>query len=181
MRLVKQTQLFFKQGTSDKVYEVDLCEAGVNEFIVNFRYGRRGARLKEGTKTAFPVPHDEAQKVFDKLVDSKVKKGYRSGATEFTEIESDAAPATVQIQATELPQLPHIRRYLQKAIAGHRPTTWSLSRILWRAGEVGPQSLLKYLVQVPVQNQMEAYSLAWALGKSGSEDAVSKKNLFKTG
>ena len=179
MRLVKQTQLFFKQGTSDKVYEVDLCEAGVNEFIVNFRYGRRGARLKEGTKTAFPVPHDEAQKVFDKLVDSKVKKGYRSGATEFTEIESDAAPATVQIQATELPQLPHIRRYLQKAIAGHRPTTWSLSRILWRAGEVGPQSLLKYLVQVPVQNQMEAYSLAWALGKSGSEDAVSRLNQLK--
>ncbi len=179
MRLVKQTRLFFQQGTSDKVYEVDLCEAGANEYIVNFRYGRRGARLKEGTKTAFPVSQDEAQKVFDKLVDSKVKKGYRSGEPEGVEHEPEQATTPVQAQGAELPQLPHIRRYLQKAIAGQRPTTWSLSRILWRAGEVDPRALLKYLVRVPVQNQMEAYSLAWALGKSGSSEAIERLNQLR--
>ena len=50
MRLIKQRKLYFKDGKSDKIYEVDLCEAGEGEFVVNFRYGRRGATLREGTK-----------------------------------------------------------------------------------------------------------------------------------
>src|SRR5688572_23547149 len=75
MRLVCQTKLQFKEGNSDKVYEVDLCEAG-DGFVVNFRYGRRGTELKEGTKTIAPVSLAEAEKIFQKLIDEKTRKGY---------------------------------------------------------------------------------------------------------
>ena len=77
MKLIKQTQLHFQDGTSDKVYEVDLCEVGNNFYLVNFRYGRRGKKLKEGTKTDLPISLEEAEIIFKKLVDSKTKRGYQ--------------------------------------------------------------------------------------------------------
>ena len=66
MKLVQQKTLYFSEGKSDKVYEVDICE-NQDLFIVNFRYGRRGANLREGTKTVFPVAYEEALKIFNKL------------------------------------------------------------------------------------------------------------------
>ncbi len=76
MKLIKQTSLAFRRGSSDKVYEVDLCEVGDDQFVVNFRYGRRGATLRDGSKTPLPVGRAEADKIFDKLVTSKTSKGY---------------------------------------------------------------------------------------------------------
>ena len=77
MKLVKQSVLFYQEGSSDKIYEVDLCEVGQDRYVVNFRYGRRGTSLNEGTKTPTAVSLSEATKIFDELVASKVKKGYR--------------------------------------------------------------------------------------------------------
>src|SRR5918997_6024007 len=77
MKLIRQTVLVYREGSSDKVYEVDLCEVAAGFYVVNFRYGRRGARLKEGVKTVSPVPLPAAEKVFQELVNSKTKKGYR--------------------------------------------------------------------------------------------------------
>ena len=51
MKLIQQSILSFQQGKSDKVYEIDLCETAPGEYVVNFRYGRRGANLREGTKS----------------------------------------------------------------------------------------------------------------------------------
>src|SRR4051794_39505949 len=76
MKLVKQTRLVFREGRSEKVYDIDLCEVGTNQFVVNFRYGKRGAALKDGSKTVAPVKRDEADRVFDKLVRSKLDAGY---------------------------------------------------------------------------------------------------------
>ena len=39
MKLIKQTSLHFREGNSDKVYEIDLCEVGADAYVVNFRYG----------------------------------------------------------------------------------------------------------------------------------------------
>src|ERR1700733_10897380 len=99
MKLIKQTLLTFREGSSDKVYEVDLCELAANRYVVNFRYGRRGAALKEGVKTVSAVPLAEAQRIFDDLVDSKVKKGYQSGAAAASAPPSakrTTAPATTK-------------------------------------------------------------------------------------
>lgn len=88
MRVIDQARLQFREGTSDKVYEVDLVEVATNQYVVNFRFGRRGGALKDGTKTALPVALDKARSVFQKLVDEKLAGGYqRAGAA--------AAPAPV--------------------------------------------------------------------------------------
>ena len=67
MRLIKQTTLYFKEGNSDKVYVIELCETGGDKFVVNFRYGRRNTPLKEGTKTPMPVSLQEAERIFDAI------------------------------------------------------------------------------------------------------------------
>jgi predicted DNA-binding WGR domain protein len=99
MKLIKQTTLLYQEGNSDKVYEVDLCQTSQDLYVVNFRYGRRGTNLKEGVKTTQAVPEAQAQKVFDQLVASKVKKGYRDVTTsnetpEPQSVEEANAPTT---------------------------------------------------------------------------------------
>ena len=87
MKLVKQKTLYFSEGTSDRVYEVDICE-NQELFIVNFRYGRRDTTLREGTKTVFPVSYEEALQVFNKLIESKEKKGYSENGTSVKPIKT---------------------------------------------------------------------------------------------
>ena len=72
MRLVKQSILYFKEGNSDKVYEIDLCDVGNDKYVVNFRYGRRYAKLKEGSKTPVPVPLADAEKIFNEVEAEKI-------------------------------------------------------------------------------------------------------------
>jgi bifunctional non-homologous end joining protein LigD len=56
-------------------------------YIVTFAYGRRGNTLNTGSKTTHPVSLAEATKVFDKLVASKLAKGYH-----FTDARVSAKP-----------------------------------------------------------------------------------------
>ena len=67
--------LFYTEGSSDKVYQAQLEEKG-GGWVVNFQYGRRGSALKAGTKTASPVEFSVAKKEYDALVRSKTSKGY---------------------------------------------------------------------------------------------------------
>lgn len=76
MRLVKQSILYFKEGNSDKVYEIDLCDVGNDKYVVNFRYGRRYSKLKEGSKTPVPVTLADAEKLFNEVEAEKISKGY---------------------------------------------------------------------------------------------------------
>lgn len=71
----EKISLFFTEGSSDKVYHAQL-EPKNDGFVVNFQYGRRGATLQAGTKTADPLPYDKAKKIYDKLVAEKKGKGY---------------------------------------------------------------------------------------------------------
>ncbi|EDN69504.1 ATP-dependent DNA ligase [Beggiatoa sp. PS] len=71
--------LYFKQGTSDKVYHASMEEVENDSFVVNFAYGRRGSTLTTGTKTKAPVDYASAKKIYDKLVKSKTSKGYIPG------------------------------------------------------------------------------------------------------
>ena len=70
--------LYFKEGTSDKVYQATI-ESKDGKYIVNFAYGRRGSTLNTGTKTATPVSYEDAQRIFEKLVAEKTAKGYSPG------------------------------------------------------------------------------------------------------
>ncbi len=70
--------LYFRNATSDKVYQATIKEQG-NGYMVEFAFGRRGTTLRPGTKTQTPVSYDEAKKIYDKLVAEKMSKGYSPG------------------------------------------------------------------------------------------------------
>ena len=72
--------LYFREGSSDKVYQADLVKEPGGRFLVNFAYGRRGSTMNTGTKTAQPVGLDEARTIYDRLVREKTAKGYTPGA-----------------------------------------------------------------------------------------------------
>ena len=89
MKLIRRVSLGLREGNSDKVYIVDLCEVAGRKFVVNFQFGRRGQPLKEGTKTDAPVAEAVARSIFAKLVEEKERKGYSETAE-----AAAAAPAT---------------------------------------------------------------------------------------
>src|SRR5512136_169851 len=73
---LQSASLHFREGSSDKEYHAAIEPKGEG-YIVTFAYGRRGTTLTTGTKTTHPVSLAEATKVFDKLVASKLAKGYQ--------------------------------------------------------------------------------------------------------
>ena len=78
MKTVYSVSLYFKEGTSDKEYHIQL-EEEPSGFVVNFQYGRVGSNLNAGTKTDSPVSLAEAEKIFAKLEKEKRAKGYSDG------------------------------------------------------------------------------------------------------
>lgn len=80
-------QLFFQEGSSDKVYEACIVEDG-GAYTVKVAWGRRGAKLNEGNK-ALRVSAEAAVKKFEALVREKRAKGYE----EHTETHKPAAVA----------------------------------------------------------------------------------------
>ena len=76
---MEQITLYYRQGSSDKVYQASIEPAGGGH-VVRFAYGRRGTTLQTGTKTNTPVGYDEAKRIYDKLVAEKTAKGYTPGA-----------------------------------------------------------------------------------------------------
>ncbi len=73
------TTLYYREGSSDKVYQVALEPAGDGLFVVNFAYGRRGSTLTTGTKTQAPVLEPQARAIYFKLIREKTAKGYTPG------------------------------------------------------------------------------------------------------
>ncbi len=92
--------LYFKQGSSDKVYTASLEEVEHTRFVVNFAYGRRGATLKTGTKTQTPLEYVSAKKLYDKLVRSKTSEGYVPGAsgTQYVSADEDMRDTGIHCQ-----------------------------------------------------------------------------------
>ncbi|RYG95095.1 MAG: WGR domain-containing protein [Alphaproteobacteria bacterium] len=74
--IIQSTSLQFREGSSDKVYHAAIEVQG-DGHIVTFAFGRRGTTLTTGTKTDVPVPLATATRLYDKLVASKLGKGYK--------------------------------------------------------------------------------------------------------
>ena len=75
---MKSTTLYFKGGSSDKVYRAAI-ERRDGGHVVTFAYGRRGSAMTTGTKTPEPVTLAEATEIFSKLEREKRGKGYTCG------------------------------------------------------------------------------------------------------
>lgn len=86
MGIVKSVELFFQEGTSDKLYVAAIVEEA-GAYTVRVQWGRRGSSLNTGNK-AVRVGLPEAQKTFDRLVREKTGKGYQA-------ITKEVKPAAV--------------------------------------------------------------------------------------
>ncbi|MBD2002271.1 MULTISPECIES: HEAT repeat domain-containing protein [Cyanophyceae] len=174
MELIKRTTLIYQAGSSDKVYEVDLCQTGENRYLVNFRYGRRGATLKEGTKTVQALPLAPAQRVFDKLVDSQIQKGYRD-VTAGT-VSETVAPVTVEGETVAVSSDRRHQAILNR-LANRDNRKWPLERAIWRAGELKIGEATPLLIQlISTGEPLRDYCIAWALGWCGDENAIASLN-----
>ncbi|MDB6124678.1 MAG: ATP-dependent ligase [Pedosphaera sp.] len=92
-----QTTLYYREGSSDKVYQVSL-EPKDNQFVVNFAFGRRGTTLQTGTKTSSPVDQETAEKIYDKVIQEKKAKGYTEGEKGTPYHHSDKQVSGIQCQ-----------------------------------------------------------------------------------
>ncbi len=180
MRLIKQSVLYFKEGNSDKVYEVDLCDTGNEKYVVNFRYGRRGAQLKEGSKTPVTVSLAEAEKIYDAVETEKINKGYTASESGVSEIPKAAAftldtnNITINANWMVLPKSRNkaILQRLHNAVNGtsaNERFPWKLSRVIWKAGEYKIAEAASYIIQLFNKgNQLHQYCCVWALARCGN-------------
>src|SRR5271163_3645797 len=75
---VKETEtieLYFQQGSSDKVYHLQL-ESVEEQWSVHAQWGRRGSALQSDAKVS-SVAYEEAKRLYDRIIREKTGKGYR--------------------------------------------------------------------------------------------------------
>ncbi len=178
MKTIKETLLHYQKGTSNKVYNVYLIEISPSEYLVNFEYGRYGATLREGTKTASPVTLERAEKLFDSLVVSKmnkdyvVKKGYDS-----TKQEEKKERKTLTVAEYETLLTARLKEAEEKSL--RKVDNYEVSRLIYRAGELKIEATKEsivalYEMQVDSTNAFY-YSVVWALGRF--RDASLRKTI----
>ena len=71
MALVEKVCLYYREGTSDKVYEIHLTQEEDGYRVTGYN-GRRGTKLVAQSKTPRPVPYRTARYIFDNLEASKL-------------------------------------------------------------------------------------------------------------
>ncbi|MGB0524826.1 MAG: hypothetical protein ACPGJS_17770 [Flammeovirgaceae bacterium] len=181
MKLIQQSKLFFQDQKSDKIYEVDLCEVGTDQYVVNFRYGKRGVSLKEGTKTIFPITYQQANTIYHKLVTSKLKKGYQDQTKQTnTSTASTTNDEILDIKSEVI--LAYLKTLLDE---GKWRESWSLSRVFWRVGELKLQEATPHILRILKGEQSEVvgqhmrekelflwHAAIWALGKCQDKNAL---------
>lgn len=168
MKLIRRVSLGLREGNSDKVYIVDLCEVAGRKFVVNFQFGRRGQPLKDGTKTDAPVAESVARSIFAKLVEEKTRKGYSESAE-----AAAAAPAASARRASPASRSggkPTREEAILARLRGDSTASraWDIGRVAWRAGELrltaAAQPLLAHLGSGDVRRE---YCVLWALARCG--------------
>ncbi|NVB81317.1 MAG: hypothetical protein HOV81_23170 [Kofleriaceae bacterium] len=176
MRVIDQARLWFREGTSDKVYEVDLVEVATGQCVVNFRFGRRGGPLKDGTKTSLPVPLDKARGIFGKLVDEKLAGGYQHAAAAAAPRPA-ATPAPVPAaSAPPAGEAARLVGYLRQGSRSSEP----IGRVVWRVTDLdlreAEPALLELLGSAFVPRKLVAdqwkHMLVTALARCGSPAAL---------
>lgn len=174
MKLVRQTTLYRTAGSAKKVYQVDLCEVGSDRFLVNFRHGTQGAALAEGTKTTNPANRGHANRLFDDLVAAKLAEGYAEQEPEASVVADNEPeiPLPAETSPSETPgELSREQAILERLSRGlDAPRGWSLSRAVWRAGELRMRSAEPLLTALfGLGDKMLDYAICWSLAQCGSE------------
>lgn len=169
MKIVRSAKLWFKEGKSDKVYEVDLVENDAlrvdKRFLVNFRYGRRGSTLREGSKTLEPLSEDAATRSFESVVVSKVNEGYRR-----LDASASGSEATAEPEGRDRKLIARLEACLR--------SPWPMKdrdRLLWRIGEIRLAAAAPSLVALArkIGAAQASSSVVYALARAAGAEAES--------
>jgi predicted DNA-binding WGR domain protein len=170
MKLLNKTRLHFSSENSDKIYEVDLVEVSErkNQYLVNFRYGRRGQTLREGTKTPTAVTKTEAQKLFDSVVIAKLNKGYVDvGQAVSSASQKTAMPSSQAMYPEMKDSESHVRALMDQL--SQTKSSKKRARLAWRLGELGrPEAITTLYGFIHKGDWLEDYAIAWAIGRCGN-------------
>jgi len=71
----ERAELYFQQGSSDKVYHLQL-ENVQDQWSVQTQWGRRGSALQSEVKVS-GSSYEEAKRVYDRILREKTGKGYQ--------------------------------------------------------------------------------------------------------
>jgi predicted DNA-binding WGR domain protein len=174
MQLIHRKILAYQAGSSDKVYEVDLCQLAEDRYVVNYRFGKRGGTLKEGCQTPSALDLAGAQKAFDKLVNSKLAKGYQdTGAVAVAATQKAPAPVFApDLAGRDRSSLDRLSAAVTNPGQADLPKQWPLDRVIWRSGELQLAEAVPLLIQLWSDKPIRNYSIAWALGNCGDVQAI---------
>ena len=173
MRIVDSARLWFAEGNSDKVYEVDLVEVATNQFVVNFRYGRRGSALRDGTKTANPVALAKARTIFETLVQEKRKGGYRDGNATSTPTALAGDPYRTAPAATAVtPEVQHLIRRMSQGRRRQPTIPYDVRRAETLGHTAAEPVLLELLRGCAATDTAFAAQLIAALAHCGTASAL---------
>lgn len=161
MRVIEQVRLHDRDGASDRIYEIELVELGPGQHVVNFRSGRRGGALKDGTKTPLPVDLNRARAIYEKLITEKEAGGYRRSPV-----------ATAPAPAAERPR--DVERILRELPKGARASE-KIINLVMRAGDRDLVEAEPYLLELlrapaPIGSDLGAwrYVVLAALARCGT-------------
>jgi len=90
----ERADLYFQQGSSDKVYHLQL-ENNQDQWSVQAQWGRRGSVLQSDVKVS-GTTYEEAKRVYDRILREKTGKGYQiaSATTDGNEAIAVGLPTT---------------------------------------------------------------------------------------
>jgi bifunctional non-homologous end joining protein LigD len=92
-KVIEYTTLGYCEGSSDKIYYVEVVEVAPTRATVNFEYGRRGGTMNVGTKTSVPINLPDAMTLYTKIVREKKAKGYTEiGTGSYPRMTAPATP-----------------------------------------------------------------------------------------
>ncbi|CCN72167.1 WGR domain-containing protein [Vibrio nigripulchritudo] len=165
MKLIRKSRLRYQKDNSDKVYEVDLVEqasSDPNRYLVNFRYGRRGSRLREGTKTREPVALEQAERLFDSVVVSKINKGYEDlNALSAYTSSNEESEGNLFDHASLIERIENEK------------DSYALGRQIWRLRPVANPDLAALISSKLGSKVWQLdYAILWSLGRIGSQSDI---------
>lgn len=138
MKLLRQTSLFKTDGARLLIYEIDLCEVGAGEYVVNFRQGRQGRALKDGTKTIMPVDQRRAERTFAQLIAKLEGQGYSTTRPspvvapppQTPRVVAPAPQPVIEYEYDAQPWRRELLNRLRNDGAGQ-----PIERVIWRVGQ----------------------------------------------
>ncbi len=171
VKRIRQITLYRRESAAVKLFQVDLCEAGPDRYLVNFRHGPQGGVLAEGTKTTVSTTADRAEQLFADLVAAKRSEGFADELPPTAAADDDLVTAELLEETASHEAIAREQAVLTRLAEGHASSgNWPLSRAVWRAGEMQLRAAEPHLIKLFGSGEkMLDYSICWALAQCGSE------------